>query len=99
MTGTQIPRKRVDDNLYLQGDAVYCVRCDAPVGTAQSWLQNALFTEQDAQRGGSLIRAAPNLFVDAPIIFRQAFCPNCLTALLTEVIALADSGVRRKRIT
>lgn len=92
-------RKRLDDNLYLADGAVRCTRCDATVGTAQSWLENAVFTEKDAQHGGSLIRAAPELFVDAPIMFRQAMCPQCFTALLTEVVAVADSAVRSKRVT
>lgn len=94
MTASQ----RLDDNLCLAGDEVRCVHCGARVGTAHSWLQNARFTEKEPEIGGPLMRAAPGLFVDAPIVVRQAFCPGCFTALLTEVAAVADEQLRTKRI-
>ena len=78
------PVRRLDDNLDLHGEEVRCRRCCAPVGTAQ--------------QGGSLLKAAPELFVDAPVVHRQAFCPGCLTLLMTEVVAHAHRGTRTKRI-
>jgi len=90
--------QRLDDNLVLKGETVHCSRCNATVGSASSWLKHALIAEGPAQALGSLIRAAPDVFVDAPIIYRQAFCPGCLTALLTEVIAQADHRLRTKRL-
>lgn len=93
-------RRRLDDNLHLFGDEVHCTRCDALVGTAASWLEYALTTERPAQeQGGSLMRAAPSLYVDSTIVFRQACCPGCSTALLTETTTDTDRHVRTKRIT
>lgn len=92
--------QRLDDNLYVLGDKVYCTRCEALVGAADSWLKYALTTQRPAQeRGGSLMRAAPSLYVDSTIVFRQACCPGCLTALLTETTTDSDQHVRTKRIT
>jgi hypothetical protein len=91
-------RRRLDGNLYVLGTDVRCSRCDAIVGTTASWLQNALIRERPAESGGSLMKAPPELFVDARIVYRQAFCPGCLTALLTEVIAETDRQLRAKRL-
>ena len=91
-------RKRLDDNLLVAGDEVRCVRCDAVVGSAGSWLDRALIRERPTQAGGSLVHAPPETFVDAPIVYRQAFCPGCLTVLLTEIIAVEDRDVRTKQL-
>ena len=95
---TAEPVRRLDDNLDLHGEEVRCRRCCAPVGTATAWLEHALVRERSAQQGGSLLKAAPELFVDAPVVHRQAFCPGCLTLLMTEVVAHAHRGTRTKRI-
>jgi hypothetical protein len=92
-------RRRLDGNLYLLGHEVRCSRCDAVVGTADSWLANALIREAPAESGSTPAKAAPELFVDAPIVYRQAFCPGCTTALLTEVVAETDRRLRRKCLT
>ena len=92
-------RKRLDANLYVLGTDVHCSRCDAIVGTTASWLEHALIREGPAQSGGSLMKAPPELFVDARIVYRQAFCPGCLTALLTEVIAETERHLRTKRLS
>jgi len=92
-------RRRLDDNLYVLGPDVRCSRCDAITGTVASWLKNALIRETPAGSGGSLMKASPEMFVDAPIVFRQAFCPGCLTALLTEVVAETERHLRTKRLS
>lgn len=90
--------RRLDDNLELRGDAVHCRRCHERTGTSTSWLDLALIREHPAAEGGTLLRAAPELYVDAPVIHRQAFCPGCLTLLLTEVIATEHRGRRSKQL-
>ena len=92
-------RKRLDDNLYVTDGDVRCSRCGALVGRGDDWLRDARVRESPPQSGGSLIHAAPELFVDAAVVYRQAFCPGCLTVLLTEVVAAADRGVRVKDVT
>lgn len=91
-------RKRLDDNLYVLDEIVYCRHCDIVVGSSGSWLQRALVVERPAQDGDTLIQAAPELFIDAPVTYRQALCPSCLTLLLTEVVAEADRQYRHKRL-
>ncbi|CAL9639186.1 hypothetical protein SUDANB60_06256 (plasmid) [Streptomyces sp. enrichment culture] len=89
---------RLDDNLCLVTDEVRCVHCDTRVGTRTDWLARALFVERPVEQAQVRVPAPPQLFVDAPTAFRQALCPTCLTALLTEVVAIADAGSRSKRI-
>jgi hypothetical protein len=96
MTGQQT--RRLDDNLELRGSQVHCQRCDERVGSNQGWLEFARFVERPAPPGHGLTRVAPELFVDTPVVQRQAFCPGCLTLLLTEVIAADDRGWRTKRL-
>jgi N-methylhydantoinase B len=91
-------RRRLDDNLYVTGSTVRCVHCDTVIGTDDDWLRAALVTELPPQRGGSLILADPRMFVDASVVYRQAVCPGCRTALLTEVVSAADRGYRTKRL-
>ncbi len=90
--------RRLDDNLYVADESVHCRRCDTRVGTLDFWLRNAQVAERPAQEGASLVSSAPELFVDAPVVQRQASCPGCSTVLLTEVIAAADREQRRKRL-
>lgn len=91
-------RRRLDDNLVSVGETVACVHCAYPVGSVDDWLSHAIVREQSAQDGGSLVPADPALYVDATVVFRQAFCPGCLTALLTEVVAQSDRTYRTKKI-
>jgi hypothetical protein len=41
------------------------------------------------------VRAADPPVVDEQVEFRQLLCPVCGTALLTEVVAAADTATRR----
>jgi N-methylhydantoinase B len=91
-------RRRLDDNLYVTGSTVRCAHCDTVIGTDDDWLHAALVTELPPQRGGLLIQADPRMFVDAPVVYRQAVCPGCHTALLTEVVSATDRNYRTKRL-
>jgi hypothetical protein len=44
------------------------------------------------------VHSAAELFVDAPVTYRQTLCPGCLTALSTEIIAEADRHLRMKQL-
>ncbi len=90
--------RRLDGNLVLHGAVVRCRRCETTVGSSEAWLEDALVSEGPLQMLDSRVRAAPETFVDSPVIYRQVFCPGCLTALLTEVIAAADTRLRTKRL-
>lgn len=90
--------RRLDGNLVVGGDTVRCRRCETTVGSSEAWLEDALVSEGPLQTLCSRVRAAPETFVDSPVVYRQVFCPGCLTALLTEVIAAADSRLRTKHL-
>ncbi|MEC3974448.1 acetone carboxylase subunit gamma [Amycolatopsis sp. H20-H5] len=90
--------KRLDDNLVSSSGSVLCTHCGTVVGTANEWLKEALVRERPAQDGGSLVAEDPAVYVNAPVVFRQFFCPGCLTALQTEILAVADEGIRVKRL-
>jgi N-methylhydantoinase B len=90
----------VDDNVALDagGDSL-CRHCGALVGRA-----GGAFLDQAVERlgtpalAGPQIRGNPAEHVDAEIVFRQLCCPGCLTALQTEVIPVAEIGLRLKAL-
>lgn len=91
----------LDENLSVAPDgAVSCARCAAPLGdSGERFLADAIWRERpatDAPR--SVVRAAPEHFVDRPVGLRQAFCPQCLTLLMTEVVPTDEPSYRLKRI-
>ena len=93
-------RRRLDDNLVVEGSSVLCQRCNEVVGNGEDWLAYARIKERPAGAGAmrGVLHVAPELFVDAPVVTRQAFCPGCLTLLLTEVVAQADDDQRHKHL-
>lgn len=91
-------RRRLDDNLEVVDGAVRCVHCGAGVGVGDDWLRDARLLERPARGGQPLLPADPDRYVDAPIVVRQAFCPGCLTVLVTEVVPAHDGGRRVKRL-
>ncbi|MFJ2160530.1 hypothetical protein [Streptomyces sp. NPDC087856] len=88
--------KRLDGNLILDDDEVRCRHCSGRVGTGANWLADALVRQQPAQDAGLKLPVSPTVYVDQAVVCRQAFCPGCLTVLLTEVVAESDAGLRSK---
>lgn len=92
----------LDENLVVLGDgAVTCAHCATRLGAgaADEFLEEALWRERPSSEAPpSVVRAPPEHFVDRPVRLRQAFCPTCLTLLLTEVLPVDEPRYRMKRL-
>ena len=87
---------RLDDNV-LSGEsgALTCAHCGGLLATAgEPHLHRALVRTGDVSLAGPHVRAADPPVVDEGVEFRQLLCPSCGTALLTEVVAVADGHTR-----
>jgi N-methylhydantoinase B len=84
--------RRLDDNLATvesqQGRTVVCVHCGTPIGPVEDCAYVAALARRDAapSKAGPHIWPDPSVYVDAEIVFRQLFCPGCLTAVYSRVV-------------
>lgn len=93
--------KRIDDNLVLgAGGEVRCRHCGARVGVVgeERYLSQAKHIERSAGAAGPQVREDAHLFVDRDIVLRQVVCPECATALATEVVPRDDDSYRKKAV-
>jgi N-methylhydantoinase B len=84
--------RRLDDNLAVlessDGATVVCVHCSTEIGP----LAEGAFVEGLALRDSAPTEAGPHIwhdpseYVDAEVVFRQLFCPGCLTAVNSRVV-------------
>ena len=88
---------RVDDNVLVDGDGeLSCAHCGALLAApGEPHLHRAVLRSGDVSLAGPHVRAADPPVVDEQVEFRQLLCPVCGTALLTEIVAVADSDTRR----
>ena len=88
---------RVDDNvLFSDNGELTCAHCRALLATAgEPHLHRALLRTGEVSLAGPHVRAADPPVVNEQVEFRQLLCPSCGTALLTEVVAVADVDTRR----
>jgi hypothetical protein len=91
---------RLDENLQVRDGRVVCARCETALGAGDAdFLADALWREAPATAApSSVVRQRPEHFVDRPVGLRQAFCPSCLTLLMTEVVPVDEPSFRLKRI-
>jgi len=81
--------RRLDDNLaVLANGTVACVHCGTEIGP----LAGGAFFASLARRDAAPTEAGPHIwhdpleYVDAEVVFRQLFCPGCLTAVHSRVV-------------
>lgn len=87
----------IDDNIRVSDDGrtTVCSHCDTALGTpGEAPLAHALVREQPSRAAGPGIHADPSHFTDRPIVLRQAFCPQCLALLSTEIVPQDEAGGR-----
>jgi len=87
----------IDDNIQVSPDGrtTVCGHCSATLGTpGEAPLANALVRENPSLAAGPGIRVDPRRFTDRPIVLRQAFCPQCLALLSTEVVPQDEESGR-----
>ncbi|AGZ40902.1 hydantoinase B/oxoprolinase family protein [Actinoplanes friuliensis] len=84
--------RRLDDNLAVvataAGASVACVHCDLVIGPLQDEIYLTLLARRDAPlpEAGPQIWPDPSAYTDTEIVFRQLFCPGCLTAVYSRVV-------------
>lgn len=85
----------IDENL-AQDDAglVSCRHCSARVGVAADPLRDARVRESAPRTAGPSVRAEASNFTDREVVFRQAFCPECLTLLQAEIVPADEPSFR-----
>ncbi|WP_335979159.1 hydantoinase B/oxoprolinase family protein [Streptomyces sp. CA2R106] len=96
-TGTPDLRglRRLDDNLAVrqapQGDTVVCVHCATEIGPLAGGAYVSALAARDAApaEAGPHIWPDPSVYVDEQVVFRQLFCPGCLTAVNSRVVPVA----------
>ncbi|SFN54223.1 hydantoinase B/oxoprolinase family protein [Actinomadura madurae] len=84
--------RRLDDNLAVletaEGGVVVCVHCGTRIGPLARGAFVAALARRDAHptEAGPHIWHDPSEYVDAEVVFRQLFCPGCLTAVNSRVV-------------
>ncbi len=91
---------KIDDNMLVEGGIVRCAHCAAELGTVPDHArEKVLMREQPSLAAGQGVRVDPSAFTDRPVILRQAFCPQCLTLLSTEIVPGDEPGYRTWSVT
>ena len=90
----------LDDNRVLHADGrVSCVHCSAELGHRNTdYLAKALRRERAPEASGPNIRVKAEVFVDQPMVLRQALCPQCYVVLQTEIVPQGDAFFRTTRL-
>jgi N-methylhydantoinase B len=84
--------RRIDDNLAgvesPHGGLVACTHCGTVIGpVADAAYIHALgLSDSSPTAAGPQIWADPSVYVDDEIVFRQLYCPGCLTAVYSRVV-------------
>lgn len=84
--------RRLDDNLAVRdspdGGTVVCVHCGTEIGPLAegSFIAGLARRESAPAEAGPHIWPDPLEYVDAGVVFRQLFCPGCLTAVHSRVV-------------
>jgi N-methylhydantoinase B len=83
---------RVSFNVRARADgSLICAHCthDLP-GTSATYLAQVPVHVGAPREGGPMVFADPAVYVDAEVVLRQYYCPNCFTALPTEVVPVSE---------
>ena len=83
--------ERVNENIgrRIEGDTqvLFCTHCGQELsGNADDYLSKLPIYEGPLTEAGPQVFADSKEFVDAPVVFRQYYCPGCYTVFLTEVV-------------
>jgi N-methylhydantoinase B len=71
-----------------------CAKCGHDLGpTADNYKDHTLVREAPLQEAGPLI-GDPKRFIDDEMVFRQYFCPGCVTLIENEVNRASEPPLR-----
>ncbi|MEW2502533.1 MULTISPECIES: hypothetical protein [unclassified Amycolatopsis] len=89
----------LDDNLEQQPDGqVVCRHCAQVLGDAAAPMRDALVRETLPANAGPSVREDAARFTDRPVVFRQTFCPQCLTQLQAEIVPGDEPSSRHRSL-
>ena len=82
---------RVNENVgrrNVSGKTIlFCTYCGQELeGDADDYVSKLPRYEGPLTEAGPQVFADSEVFVDAPVVFRQYYCPGCYTVFLTEVV-------------
>lgn len=81
---------RVDDNLVAvpsgSRSTIACGHCMSALGDAGGDTLDLLVSDGNTALAGPGVGADAGSYVDTPIVFRQHFCPGCMTAVSSTVV-------------
>ena len=78
---------RVNANVARSGGRLSCAHCQQQLeGTATDYLTRLPWYEGPVAEVGPHVFTDSQVYIDAPVVFRQFYCPGCYTALHTEVV-------------
>lgn len=84
--------RRLDDNFAVvdspNGGSVFCAHCATVIGPVAdgAFVSTLVRTDSLPTEGGPHIWSDPSVYVDDEIVFRQLFCPGCLTVVYSRVV-------------
>jgi N-methylhydantoinase B len=90
--GALEPGRRLDDNLAVvdaaEGRTVGCLHCGTLIGPVAdgAFVASLVRSDNPPATAGPHIWADPTVYVDREVVFRQLFCPGCLTAVYSRVV-------------
>ena len=98
-----LPVQRIDENLvikkYESEHFFACTHCGTLIcRQGENYLENLQRYEGPSFKAGPLIWPEPARYVDKEVVFRQYYCPGCLTAFLTEVVPADHPEVSDKDV-
>jgi hypothetical protein len=89
----------LDDNLeQLPDGQVICRHCAHVLGDAAQPLRDARVRETAPATAGPSVREDASRFTDRPVVFRQTFCPECLTQLQAEIVPGDEPSSRHRSL-
>lgn len=86
----------IDANLVADdAGTVSCRHCETALGTTRgNPLEHARVHERPSTEAGPGVHVDPRTFTERAIVLRQAFCPQCLTLLSTEIVPADEPSFR-----
>lgn len=82
--------RRINDNLseVLIGDArvIACTHCGRRLGDTKSGKLSLAKYEGPSSEAGPQVTSPPSQYIDAEVVFRQQYCPGCLSAVYSGIV-------------
>ena len=81
---------QIGEQLDITDENVNCTHCEGTLGSVSENFKRNLAIEVDSIEEAGPHYTDPARFVDADMVFRKFYCPNCGTMLFTETARDGD---------